>query len=118
MRRNRWLRSFILLVGLAALVGQPLWPQRRSDPFGRRRTPSGFPEPNFPSASRPAVTRKMIKASHKELQKEVAELAEMSAALQDEITKSNEDELPLDALKKAEEIEKLAKKIQGRIKNL
>ena len=119
MRRYRWLRSFILLAGLAALISQPLWPQRRrNDPFGRPRTPGGFPAPTFPSSSRATVTRRMIKASHQELQKEVAELAERSAALQDEINKSNEDELPLDALKKAEEIEKLAKKIQGRIKNL
>jgi len=116
MRRNTWLRSFILLAGLAALVSQPLWPQRRSDPFGRHRTPLGFPEPSFPS--RPTVTRRMIKASHLELQKQVAELAGMANALRDDISKSNEDELPLDALKKAEEIEKLAKKIQGRIKNL
>ena len=116
MRRSNWLRSFILLAALAALVGQPLWPQRR-DPYGsRRRTPGGFPEPTFPD--RPTATRRMIKASHQELQKEVAELAQMSAALQEEISKSNEDVLPLDALKKAEEIEKLAKKIQGRIKNL
>ena len=118
MRRYRWLRSFILLAALAALVSQPLWPQRRNDPFGCRRTPFGFPDPGFPTPSRPTVTRRMIKASHQRLQKEVAELAEKSAALQDEISKSNEDELPLDALKKAQEIEKLAKKIQGRIKNL
>jgi hypothetical protein len=118
MRRSRWLRSFILLTALAALLGQPLWPQRRSDPFGRRRNPGGFPEPSFPTPTRPTITRRMIKASHLELQKEVAELAQKSAALQDDISKSNEDELPLDALKKAEEIEKLAKKIQGRIKNL
>ena len=116
MRRYRWLRSFILLAGLAALVSQPLWPQRRNNPFGRPRTPIGISEPSLPS--RPAISRKMIKASHEQLQKEVAELAERSAALQDDISKSNEDELPLDALKKAEEIEKLAKKIQGRIKNL
>ena len=115
MRRTRWLRSFILLAGLAVLVSQPLWPQCRYDPWGRR-SPLGFPEPSFPN--RPAVTRRMIQASHQKLQEEVAELAQKSAALQEEISKSNEDELPLDALKKAEEIEKLAKKIQGRIKNL
>jgi hypothetical protein len=119
MRRSNWLRSFILLAALAALVSQPLWPQRRSDPFGsRRRTPGGFPEPTFPTPDRPTATRRMIKASHQELVKEVAELAQMSAALQEDIGRSNEDELPLDALKKAQEIEKLAKKIQGRIKNL
>jgi hypothetical protein len=100
---------------LAALLIEPLWPQRR-DPFGRRRAPFGSQE--LPLPDRPTVTRRMIRASHQELQKQVAELAEMSAALQADISKSNEDELPLDALKKAEEIEKLAKKIQGRIKNL
>jgi hypothetical protein len=117
MRRNNRLRTVILLASLAALVSQPLWPQRRNDPFGRRRTPGGFPEP-APFPDRPTISRRMIKASHQELRKEVAELAQMSTALQEEISKSNEDELPLDALKKAEEIEKLAKKIQGRIKNL
>ncbi len=119
MLPSNWFRSFVLLAGLAALVSQPLWPQQqqqRRDPFGRRRPPLISQEPNFPD--RPTVTRRMIRASHEELQKEVAQLAEMSSALQEEISKTNEDVLPLDALKKAEEIEKLAKKIQGRIKNL
>jgi len=115
MRRSKWFNSVILLAGLAAMLGQPLWPQRR-DPFGTRRAPFGTQEIPFPD--RPAVTRRMIRASHQELQKDVAELAQLSAALQEEISRSNEDELPLDALKKAEEVEKLAKKIQGRIKNL
>jgi hypothetical protein len=115
MRPSKRFQLFVLLAALAALLSQPLWPQRR-DPFGARRPPLGASEPSFPS--RPAVTRRMVRASHQELQKEVAELAQMSAALQEDISKSNEDVLPLDALKKAEEIEKLAKKIQGRIKNL
>jgi len=60
----------------------------------------------------------MLRASFEELQKEVAQLAEMTDALQEEINQSNEDVFPLSAVKKAEDIEKLAKKIQGRIKNL
>ena len=110
MRQSKWLRSFILLVGLAALLTTPLWPQRGRDPWG------GFRGPSFPS--RATLTRMRVKASHERLQKEVAELAQMSAELQEQISKTTEDVLPLDALKKAEEIEKLAKKIQGRIKNL
>ena len=120
MRQVSWFRSFILLAGLAALLSQPLWPQRRNrDVFGspRQRGITNFPELTLPDR-RATITRRMIKASHERLQKEVAELAEISAALQDEISKSTEDELPLDALKKAEEIEKLAKRVQSRIKNL
>ncbi len=116
MRQSKWLRSFILLAGLAALLTTPLWPQRSRDPWGNRRDPWGFRGPSFPS--RATLTRMRVKASHERLQKEVAELAQMSAELQEQISKTTEDVLPLDALKKAEEIEKLAKKIQGRIKNL
>lgn len=115
MRQFQWLRSLLLLAGLAVLISPPLWPQRRN-PFGTRGNPWGMSEPNFPNRS--SMTRRMIKASHEELQKEVAELAKKSAELQEQIKTSTEDELPLDALKKAEEIEKLAKKIQGRIKHL
>jgi len=118
MKRSHWFRTGLLLALLAAMLGEPLWSQlpRQRRPSGNRLPPFGSQEPIPPS--RPSITRRMLRASFEELQKEVAQLAEMSTALQEEINQANEDVLPLSAVKKAEEIEKLAKKIQGRIKNL
>ena len=119
MKRSHWFRTGLLLALLAAMLGEPLWsqlPQQRRQPPGNRLPPFGSQEPIPPN--RPTLTRRMLRASFEELQKEVAQLAEMSTALQEEISQANEDVFPLSAVKKAEEIEKLAKKIQGRIKNL
>ena len=118
MKRCQWFQMGVLLALLVAMLGEPLWSQlpRQRQPPRNRVPPWTLPAPNSPD--RPTVTRRMLRASFEELQKEVVQLAEMSAALQEEISQVNEDVLPLSAVKKAEEIEKLAKKIQGRIKNL
>ncbi|MGH9783893.1 MAG: hypothetical protein ACRD88_06865 [Terriglobia bacterium] len=118
MKRSRWFQMGFLLALLVTMLGEPLWPQLppQRRPPGNRLPPFGTQEPVPPN--RPSITRRMLRASFEQLQKEVAELAEMSAALQEEVNQSNEDVFPLSAVKKAEEIEKLAKKIQGRIKNL
>jgi len=118
MKRRRWFQMGFLLALLVTMLGEPLWPQfppQRRRP-GSRLPTIGSQEPTPPS--RPSITRRMLRASFEELQKEVAQLAEMTDALQEEINQSNEDVFPLSAVKKAEDIEKLAKKIQGRIKNL
>ena len=118
MKRRHWLQMGFLLALLVTMLGEPLWPQlppQRRLP-GNRLPTIGSREPAPPS--RPSITRRMLRASFEQLQKEAAQLAEMATALQEEINQSNEDVFPLSAVKKAEDIEKLAKKIQGRIKNL
>ena len=60
----------------------------------------------------------MLKASYEQLQKDADHLVELANSLKEEVSKANEDVLPVSGIKKAEEIEKLAKKIQGRMKNL
>ena len=117
MRRLSWLRKTVLLLTIAALASQIVWSQARRQPGARG--------PRFPSESEPAsppappsVNRKMLRASYEQLQKDVDRLAELANSLKEEITKSNEDIMPVSSLQKAEEIEKLAKKVQGRIKNL
>jgi len=65
------------------------------------------------------LSRKMLKASYEQLQKDVQHLSELANELKDEVDKTDEEDvLSLSGVKKAEEIEKLAKKIQGRMKNL
>jgi hypothetical protein len=118
MKRRHWFQMGLLLALLVAILGEPLWSQ-----LPQQRRPRGSRLPTLgtevsPMPDRPTITRRMLRASFEELQKEVAQLTEMSTALQEEINQSNEDVFPLSAVKKAEDIEKLAKKIQGRIKNL
>ena len=120
MRRTNWLQAGILLAVLAGMVGEPLWSQqgrqRPGQPPGGRVTP--VPPEETVSPPPPSISRRMLKSSYEQLQKDVAQLAELALALKEEIGQANEDVLPLSGVRKAEEIEKLAKKIQGRIKNL
>ena len=116
MRQLSWLRKIVLLAAIGGFAGQGVWSQGRRQPGPRG--------PRFPSESEtvppphPSISRKMLRASFEELQKDVERLAELANSLKEEITKSNEDVMPVEGLQKAEEIEKLAKKVQGRIKHL
>ena len=112
MRRTQgWRLSLVALVLLA--VGNPAWTQRRP-PSSRLPQPTPSPEPPpFPTPS-----RKLLQARFAELQKDVDHLQELARELKEEVDKASEDVLPVSGLKRAEEIEKLARKIQGRIKNL
>ena len=116
MTRTDWMRAGILLAVLAGMVGQPLWSQQHRPRPGSRVPPATSEETVSPTP--PSISRRMLRSSYEQLQKDVAELAELALALKEEINQASEDVLPLSGVKKAEEIEKLAKKIQGRIKNL
>ena len=83
-----------------------------------RQQPGLSDEPPVPSTDR-SLNRKLLKASYEQLQKDVQRLNDLAGELKEQVTTTdNEDTLSLSGVKKAEEIEKLAKKIQGRIKNL
>ncbi|MBI4464946.1 MAG: hypothetical protein HY647_09605 [Acidobacteria bacterium] len=113
MKRADWFQKAILLAALSLMAGFPLGAQQR-------RLPDHIPFPSEepPRTPTPSQTRRLIRASYEQLQKDAAHLVELANSLQEEISKADEDVLPLSGIKKAEEIEKLAKKIQGRIKNL
>ena len=83
---------------------------------GRRPFPP-FPEIMSPPAER-QLNRRRLKASYEQVVKEVDQLFELSAALKKEVSKANEDVMSVSGIQKAEQIEKLAKKIRNRMKNL
>ena len=58
----------------------------------------------------------MLKADHEKDVTDARDLARLAAELKDEIEKGDAHVLSLATLKKTEEIEKLAKKIRGRIR--
>ncbi len=105
----------IVLAALLTAGGPAAWSQQRR--LGRTQPPM-VTEDSVPSPDR-SLSRKMLKASYEQLQKDVQRLSDLAAELKDQVTHTDdEDILSLSGVKKAEEIEKLAKKIQSRMKNL
>ena len=58
----------------------------------------------------------IVKADYEKSLKDAAELVELSQSLQKELENNDSHVLSLSSLKKAEEIEKIAKRIHGRLK--
>ena len=57
--------------------------------------------------------RAILKASLQKMKRDAGELTDLAKALQEELSKSNENLLPLGVVGKAAKIEKLARKIKG-----
>ena len=108
-------RAAILCVALLAGATQTGEAQFRRP--GRQPFPP-FPEiSNLPTLEQ-RLHRRRLKASYEQVVKEVEQLFELSAALKEEVSKANEDVMSVAGIQKAEQIEKLAKKIRNHMKNL
>jgi len=107
-----WMGVLVVIYLLSA--NQSAWTQRRRIGGPLRTT---IPEDIGITRER-TPNRRMLKASYQQVQKDVGRLSELSMELKQEVNSSDENVLSLSGLKKAEEIEKLAKKIQSRMKNL
>ncbi len=100
----------VLLVCLYVFSGLAQGPRR----LGQGRRPPGVspivsPFPPPPSAE-------LLKHQHEQTKKLSARLAKLAAEVDEELNESGENILPLRTLKKLKEIEKLARKVGGRIK--
>ena len=107
--------ALILLLALALSGGWIALAQRGRSPFPSASGRNDEPDHNDP---RKKLQKRMIHESFEEMQKESEQLLQMSTELRDMLHETTEDELSLDAMKKAESIEKLAEKIKNRMKNL
>ncbi len=85
-----------------------------------RRDPRQNPFPQITSKpdARPSLKRKqaLLDDNFKKMKKHAEDLTELAKSLQAEIEKSNENVLSLEIVKKAEQAEKLAKKIRDEAK--
>ena len=90
--------------------------------YAQRRRPQFPPTPRTEESPvphpGPSISRRMLRESFEQTQKDVAQLYELAGKLKEETEKADADELSLTVMKKAEEIEKLAEKIKKRMKNL
>jgi hypothetical protein len=107
----------------ALFLATPLQAQYGRD---QSRRQNQVPNPATLPQSSPDLTPKrtekqkeaLVKYNFKEMQKHADQLAELAQSLQKKIGESNVNELSLEVVRKAEEIEKLAKKIKNEAKGI
>ena len=109
----RSLTVFILLLALGAFAQS-----RRQNPFP--------PDPTRPDETRPAdpaearMERDRVKKMNEQRQDQIKhdtdELLKLATELKQQVDKTNEHLLSLDVVKKAEQIEKLAKSVKDKMK--
>ncbi|MHB8216888.1 MAG: hypothetical protein ACYDDS_12500 [Candidatus Sulfotelmatobacter sp.] len=115
LRRMAWIFSvwfLFLFSGSALAQGRPSSaPPVRADPIGATTTAD---------ESERRMARDMAKKANLErqaqLKTDTEKLLKLSQELKDYVDKSNENMLSLDVLRKAEEIEKLAKSVKDKMK--
>jgi hypothetical protein len=102
------MRLLLSVLCLAMLLGQQQLPPPEIIP-GKEETDRKLPNGKSQNEA-------ILKAEYEKSLKDAAQLVELSQALKDELEANDSHVLSLSSLKKAEEIEKLAKRIHGRLK--
>ena len=105
--RDKVMRRYSILVALLAFAISldAQRPRRPGDPEEPARLPNGKSQ-----------QEEILKADHEKDVADAREMARLATELRDELEKSDAHVLNVGTLKKTEDIEKLAKKIRGRIK--
>ena len=86
--------------------------------FPSTSQPSGDPSENAARAIQEAQrTRAVANERQKKLQQDTEKLLALATELRDELAKTNKNELSLDVVRKAEEIEKLARDVKMRMRS-
>ena len=108
------LRSLSLLVGLliATLRPMPLSAQNGDTPLQREQSPPSEQDVRLQRER----AKKLNQDRHAALQRDTDKLLKLTTELKDYVDKSNENVLSLDVVKKAEEIEKLARSVKDKMK--
>jgi hypothetical protein len=112
--------AFLTLAGDSPGVpGQPLGQVQGTTPQNPQQIPgqNRFPiePPTFPTSSQKRK-KALLDYNFKKLKRHAQDLAKLAKSLQAEVDKSNENVLSLEIVKKAEEAEKLARKIKNEAK--
>ena len=88
----------------------------RIDPLTGKDSSADGPDP-FKDSRDAKLARALRDDRHKRLVNDTAKLVELSNELQTQVDKAGKDELSLDVIRKADEIEKLAHDVKERMKN-
>jgi hypothetical protein len=102
------------LISVLALVAALAWqsPAGRGDPLTRDPATEG--SARLPNGK--LQQQEILKADHEKSLKDAAQLIELAESLRQDLEKDDYQVLSISSLKKTDEIEKLAKRIRGRIR--
>ena len=103
-----------LLMGSATLAKQ--FPDDSPDQEHKKREP--FPDPNEDAKLPNGKSQKdaIAEREHAQALKDSGHMVELAQQIKDELEKAGNFVVPLSTVKKTEEIERLAKRIRGRLK--
>ncbi|HXZ26662.1 MAG TPA: hypothetical protein VEG08_01555 [Terriglobales bacterium] len=108
------LRVVIAVFALVLVLGAQQVPEHH--PRDPQAPPGAAPDINIP----PDMQREMAKQRNKErqesLKKDTDRLFQLATELKQSVDKSNENVMSIDVIRKAEEIEKLAKQVKEKMK--
>ena len=111
MRRTR--RSVLMSLAASSLAAFPQFPEDQQPTHPR------FPSDNASDDKLPngkSQKDAIARENHKKALSDAEELLKQARQLQDELQKAGDYVVPVNSLKRTEEIEKLARKIRGRLK--
>ena len=114
MKNRRTFLGGLLTAGLAAQF-TPELPQAQNPklPQDQKTTPDSTPE----NPLAPAAEKRMLEENQKDIKKKVEKLYDLATELKSEVDKTDSSKvLSLNLVRKAEEIEKLAREIKNRSK--
>jgi len=115
------MRCCVLWMLLFCLLACPAFAQKPAAQSSPSRPPGDITEPiESEDAARDRLTQDMAKKAAKEraaaLKSDTDKLLKLSVELKQYVDKTDENVLSLDVIKKAEEIEKLAKSVKDKMK--
>lgn len=106
------LLAAVLLFACAGLAAQT----QRQPPLSDSRQQSNKNEDAWQIQQRTEMLKKYNLQRQEEIKKDTAKLLELATELKQAVEKSNENMLSVDVVKKAEQIEKLAKTVKDKMK--
>jgi peptidoglycan hydrolase CwlO-like protein len=124
MRESRWVmetrRAFLVsaLISGAALSSAPFSMGRQEPPETKTPDPRPVHDPEASDSKLTAeMEKKILENNDKDMKKKVERLYELASELKEQVSKTDSSKvLSLDLMKKAEEIERLARDIKNRSK--
>jgi len=114
--RRRFLTLLAASGALLTLRAQPVGGQAKPS-SGRPVAPDPTPESDVPASPEKSPTKTLLEANEKDIKKDIEKLYQLAADLKTEVEKTDSSQvLSLAMVKKAEEIERLAREIKTRAK--
>jgi len=106
-------RAVLLCAGASALLAAQ---DQSEQPPARHELPIPKPDEDDRLPNGKSRKNEIAKQEHEQALKDTEELIAVAEQLKDELRKAGDYVVPLSSVKKTEEIEKLARRIRGRLK--